>query len=226
MQLAASALLLLLLLLDPSAIAQPTPITDGNIKLAVSDWTASPTTATTRYGNIGGWNVAAVTSMGGLFLTNPAFNQNLAAWNVASVGNMHSMFQQATAFNQNLAAWNTAKVTNMAATFTHATVFNQNLAGWNVASVTSMTYMFSSAAAFNQNLAGWNVRGVFGMFMGLSGASPPTVPPALLLPSHAAESATSRVSASSVTRSNVRIRHVSPTEWSLEWQASSMSPSA
>jgi hypothetical protein len=42
-------LLLLLLLLSPIAVAQLTPITDGNIESAVSAWTTSPTTATTMY---------------------------------------------------------------------------------------------------------------------------------------------------------------------------------
>jgi hypothetical protein len=43
----AVAPLLMLLLLSPIAVAQLTPITNGNIRSAVSDWTTSPTTATT-----------------------------------------------------------------------------------------------------------------------------------------------------------------------------------
>ena len=94
MQVCAVAALLLmpLLLLSPTAVAQRTRITDGNIISAVSEWTTSPTAATTKYGDIAGWNVAAVTSMGRLFSNKPAFNQNLASWNVASVGNMYQMF--------------------------------------------------------------------------------------------------------------------------------------
>jgi hypothetical protein len=78
MQVAASVVLLLLLLFSPTAVAQRMAITDGNIKSAVSDWATSPTTATTVYGDIGGWNVAAVTSMSNLFANNRlAFNQNI-----------------------------------------------------------------------------------------------------------------------------------------------------
>ena len=63
----AVAALLMLLLFSPIAVARLTAITDGNINSAVSDWTTSPTTATTMYGDIGGWNVAAVTRMNNLF---------------------------------------------------------------------------------------------------------------------------------------------------------------
>jgi hypothetical protein len=89
MQVAVAALLLLLLLpllLAPSAVAQPTPITDGNIKPAVHFWTADPTTAAASYGDIRSWNVAAVTSMGNLFSGKPAFNADISAWNVAFGG--------------------------------------------------------------------------------------------------------------------------------------------
>jgi hypothetical protein len=47
----------LLLLFTPIAVAQLTRITDGNINSAVSAWTTNSTTATTVYGDIGGWNV-------------------------------------------------------------------------------------------------------------------------------------------------------------------------
>ena len=67
MQVGASVFLLLLLIFSPTAVAQRTPITNGNINSAVSDWITSPTTATTKYGDIAIWNVAAVTSMDNLF---------------------------------------------------------------------------------------------------------------------------------------------------------------
>ena len=40
------------------------------------------------YGNIGDWNVAAIT---GMFQDAAAFNQSLAAWNVARVTRMDSI---------------------------------------------------------------------------------------------------------------------------------------
>jgi hypothetical protein len=168
MQVAASALLLMLLLLlllgfSPTAVAQPrTPITNVNINSAVSDWTTNPTTATTKYGSIGGWNVAAVTDMGDLF-KETAFNQNLAGWNTASVSNMGSMFFQAAAFNQNIGRWNTAKVSRMDGMFQSAAAFNQNIAGWNTALVSDMFLMFFSATTFYQNLGAWNTASVSDM---------------------------------------------------------------
>jgi hypothetical protein len=74
---AAAAVAALLLLLSPIAVARLTAISDGNIISAVSEWTTSPTTATTMYGDIGGWNVAAVTSMSNLFNNKPTFNAEI-----------------------------------------------------------------------------------------------------------------------------------------------------
>jgi hypothetical protein len=110
---AVAALLMLLMLPSISAVAQPTLITNGNIEAAVDAWTTNSTTATTKYGDIAGWNVAAVTDMRELFFNMPAFNQNLGRWNVASVSEMNSMFYRAITFNQNIASWNTAKVSSM-----------------------------------------------------------------------------------------------------------------
>ena len=112
MQVAVAALLLLLLL-SASVVAQRTPITNRNIKSAVSDWRTSPTNATTKYGDIGGWNVATVTDMSKLFFSKDGFNEDLGRWNVASVSNMYCLFSEAAAFDQNIGSWNTAKVSNM-----------------------------------------------------------------------------------------------------------------
>ena len=114
MQVAASVLLLLLLIFSPIVVALFTPITNGNIKSAVSDWTTNSTTATTKYGDIASWNVADVTSMGNLFFNKPTFNQNIGGWNTAKVSDMDWMFDEAAAFNQNLAAWNVLSVTSSA----------------------------------------------------------------------------------------------------------------
>ena len=129
----AVAAMQLLLLFSPIAVAQLTRITDGNINSAVSAWTTNSTTATTVYGDIGGWNVAAVTSMYNLFFTKKSFDQNIGGWNTASVSNMDLMFSSAAAFNQNVASWNTAKVSRMDYMFYSAAAFNQDIGGWNTA---------------------------------------------------------------------------------------------
>jgi surface protein len=68
-----------------------TCITNSNIGAAVTVWVTDPTTATTTYGNIAGWNTAAVTSMASLFKGKPTFNADISKWNVASVANMYEV---------------------------------------------------------------------------------------------------------------------------------------
>jgi hypothetical protein len=63
-------------------------ITNSNIGAAVTAWVTDPTTAATTYGDIVGWNTAAVTSMASLFTNKPTFNADISKWNVASVANM------------------------------------------------------------------------------------------------------------------------------------------
>jgi surface protein len=108
MQVAASSLLLMLLLaLAPNAVAQLTPIADGNFYSAVFAWADRPTTATRQYGDIAGWNVAAVTDMSRmhwLFNNFRAFNADISKWNVASVGNMNCMFFTLAVFHEPLLA--------------------------------------------------------------------------------------------------------------------------
>jgi surface protein len=45
------------------------------------------------------------------------FNGNIGNWDVSAVTNMSSMFQSATAFNQNIGSWNVRAVTNMSSMF-------------------------------------------------------------------------------------------------------------
>ena len=47
----------------PPQMAMPTAITNSNFKTACDAWVADPTTATTTYGAITGWDVSAVSSM-------------------------------------------------------------------------------------------------------------------------------------------------------------------
>ncbi len=129
--------LLLLLIFSPIAIAQRTPITNGNIKSAVSAWTTNSTTATTVYGDIASWNVAAVTSMADLFYNKPAFNADIGGRNTASVISMLYMFYFAQTFNQSIRGWNVASVSTMNSMFSGAAAFNADIGKWSVASVST-----------------------------------------------------------------------------------------
>jgi surface protein len=106
-----------------------------------------------------GWDVSAVTNMGGVFGYS-AFNQPLSSWNTAAATSMTQMFGGLTTFDQDISAWNVAAVTNMGSMFSGCTVFNQNISSWNTGSVTSMSSMFRTCTAFDQPIGSWNVSSV------------------------------------------------------------------
>ena len=128
--------------------------------------------------DIGNWNTASVTDMGGNFKVDvvrgisrevreggmfqgaTSFNQDIGGWNTAKVTNMYGMFEDATSFNQDIGNWNTAQVTNMERMFNGATFFNQDIGEWNTVAVTTMRGMFSGATSFNQDIGEWNVEAV------------------------------------------------------------------
>jgi len=140
------------------------PMTDSNIRTAVTAWFNDATAAEATYGHISTWATGGVTDMEELFCGNPicdnynsaaaSFNEDIGAWDTSGVTSMEGMFHDASAFNQDIGAWDTSGVTSMRDMFHDASAFDQDLGGWAVQSVTSMSYMFSSASAFDQDL-GW-----------------------------------------------------------------------
>ena len=122
-------------------------------------------------GNIGNWDVSAVTGMGSMFKSATAFNNggssSIGNWNTSLVTDMSNMFQSATAFNQNIGSWNTGAVTNMSRAFNSATAFNQNIGAWNVEAVTNIVFFMSGKTAANYSAAnldaiynGWSTQSV------------------------------------------------------------------
>ena len=147
------------------------PLNDGNINSAVDAWCDSATRQTTvdTYGEIGQWDVSAVTNTNRLFYAYRAssgsalrsclqsFNQDISAWGVSSVTDMRYMFADASAFNQDISAWDVSGVTSMSGMFYvgyGSSVFNQDISAWDVSSVTNMFVMFNGASAFTQTLCG------------------------------------------------------------------------
>jgi hypothetical protein len=65
-----------------------TAITDTNVGTAATAWATDPTTAGATYGNIGDWDVSAVSNMYQLFYSKSTLNDDIGKWNVASVSNM------------------------------------------------------------------------------------------------------------------------------------------
>jgi len=117
-------------------------------------------------GNIGNWDMSAVTNCNNIFSSATAFNNggssSIGNWDVSAVTNMSSMFAS-TAFNQNIGSWNTGSVTNMQNMFSFSG-FNQNIGSWNTGLVTNMGNMFQSATAFNNggssSIGNWNTSSV------------------------------------------------------------------
>ena len=137
-----------------------TPITDANIRQAVSDWISTPAFTEATYGNISNWDVSQVTDMSELFKDKTTFNDDISNWDVSSVTYMFRMFQSASEFNQDISAWDVSNVTNMRSMFYQASAFNQPIDSWNVGNVMNMQYMFYKATTFNQPIGSWDVSNV------------------------------------------------------------------
>ena len=143
----------------------PPPLINATIRNAVRDALAAggPDYAHPVYGPIAGWDVRAVTGMGGMFADATAFNGDLRRWNVGNVTNMRRMFDGAGTFNCDLSCWDVRNVTDMSRMFDGAGAFNGDLSGWDVRNVTDMSEMFWGAAAFDGDLSGWDVGNVANM---------------------------------------------------------------
>jgi surface protein len=106
------------------------------------------------------------------------FNGNVGSWNVSAVTNMTFMFFTASAFNNggssSIGTWNTSAVTNMTGVFVSAITFNQDISSWNTSAVTIMAAMFQGASAFNQDIGSWNVANVTNFSSFMSGKTPAT----------------------------------------------------
>ena len=59
---------------------------------AVQAFNAYSTAATETYGPIVGWDVSAITDMGGIFYDLKNFNADISSWNTSSVTTMRGMF--------------------------------------------------------------------------------------------------------------------------------------
>ena len=88
-------------------------------------WTSDEQAAKLKYGEIGTWNVAKVTSMWAVFNGATSFDHDILTWNVASVTNMMAMFFLAKKFNRDLSAWNVARLRDMGMMFSGAAAFSK-----------------------------------------------------------------------------------------------------
>ena len=166
-------------------IPQRTPLTNENIKTAVTEW-IDDNNVTKYGGHISNWHVSNVTDMSGLFEGKSDFDEDLGNWDVSNVTTMWKMFKYATlfnnggsdniknwnlasletaqgifidtSFNQDISAWTFPNEIHLGGLF-YGTPFNQDISGWNVSNATAMSYMFADSP-FNQDISGWDVSKV------------------------------------------------------------------
>ena len=134
-----------------------TPITDGNFHIACTLWVQDPSSATSTYGNIIGWDTSSVTNMSYAFKMS-SFNDDISNWDTSNVINMRAMFFFASMFNQDISSWNVSNVKDMTGMFLDASLFNSDISSWDVSNVTNMTYAFYNASNFNRDIRNWTVK--------------------------------------------------------------------
>ena len=135
-------------------------LTDETLQDAVGMWCKGGSdreAVVARFGEIGDWDVSAVTSFRELFHWQEDFNEDISRWDTSNVTTMYGMFNCASSFNQSVEGWNTSNVTDMRYMFNNAGEFNADISKWNVEKVTNMRSMFENAKKFKADIgATWS----------------------------------------------------------------------
>jgi len=129
-----------------------TPVTDQNLRSAVSLWIGNLCNALLKYGEIRAWETSEVTDMKEIFRRQKIFNENLGLWQTSKVTNMQGVFTIAKKFNGDITDWDTSAVKEIQFMFNNAKAFNQDLSSWDLTSCQDMTSMFEGAKAFNSKM--------------------------------------------------------------------------
>lgn len=129
---------------------------------------------------IGNWDMIGLSSMGNMFQSNSAFNQDISTWSLATCLDTRSAFYLAPSFNYDLSNWERStvgdestlcRVTTMGSMFRQVQ-FNAGLSvgatgtrmsNWDLRSNKNLDYTFALNSAFNQNIGAWNVSEVTNM---------------------------------------------------------------
>ncbi len=113
--------------------------------------------------SVQGWDMAEATTIGRMFLSASAFNQNIGGWNTPELNSMDFTFYNATNFNNgesdDINDLITSEVTQMAGTFRNSS-FDQPIGKWDVSNVTSFgttSSGFLHNTPFDQDLSAWDV---------------------------------------------------------------------
>jgi hypothetical protein len=132
--------------------------------------------ATTKWGDIGDWDVSGVGDFSFAFSTGRnevggswvSGSNKMAAmfvgtaiskWDTASATTLGGTFLGAIFMNADLSGWKVGKVTSLDRTFLGASKFiGTGLASWDTASTTTLFRTFREAGKMNADLSGWNVE--------------------------------------------------------------------
>jgi hypothetical protein len=173
---------------DWAADACP-PLTDIQFKQASWDWVQNTGTVTTKWGDIGEWDMSGVgdfsyafsihrNEAGGSYVGNgnpkaaTFVGTAISKWNTASATSLYRTFEEASEMNADLTGWKVGKVVTLQNTFFRASKFTgTGLALWNTASATSLRGTFWGASEMNADLTGWMVGKVVTLEYTFYGAS-------------------------------------------------------
>ena len=156
-----------------------------------TDWVQNTAEATTKWGDIGDWDVSGVADFSYAFSTsrnvgntqvNPYYVANpkavafvgtaISKWITTSVTSLAYTFYNAVEMNSDLSGWTVGKVTTLQATFRRASKFaGTGLDSWDTTSVTTLSSTFQAAGEMNSDLSAWKVGKVTTLDSTFKGAS-------------------------------------------------------
>ena len=153
-------------------------LTNAEFKEASWDWMQNlpdDSAATTKWDDIGDWDVSGVKDFSYAFSTNrdatggskvssgnpkavTFVGTAISKWNTASAASLTFTFNGATEMNADLNGWKVGKVVSLERTFYNAVKFKgTGLSLWDTASATSLDRTFFGAKEMNADLTGWKV---------------------------------------------------------------------
>ena len=143
----------------------------------VIEWVQDTVTASSKWGDIGDWDVSGVGDFSYAFSSyrnqaggsrvndgNPKaatfVGAAMSKWITTSVTTLKYTFRGAVGMNADLSGWNVAKVTSLEHTFKSSKFKGTGLSSWITTSVTTLRNTFWEAVEVDADLSGWNVAKV------------------------------------------------------------------
>ena len=104
-------------------------------------------------------NLSNGPSLFGMFNNCRKFNGEIGHWDLSAVTNIGVMFAGARSFNGDISTWNVGNVTQMSNMFKDAIVFDQDIGDWDISSVTNLSGIFDNSGmsllSYRVTLQGW-----------------------------------------------------------------------